>query len=114
MFGGKPMRLLEKAVDGEIHVAISEPLMEEVRRNLRDKFGWSEARVGEAGSLIASFTQLVSPTQTLDIVKRDPDDNRVLECAVAAGCDLIVSGDLDLLQLGSYGTIKIVRASDLL
>lgn len=44
----------------------------------------------------------------------DPDDNRVLECAVAAGSRYIVSGDRDLLNLGSYAGIPILRVSDFL
>ena len=45
-------------------------------------------------------------------MKNDPDDHRVLECAVAAGSQYIVSGDSDLLQLGHYGGIQIVRVAD--
>jgi predicted nucleic acid-binding protein len=41
VFGGKPMRLLEMAVEGEIEVAIADPIIEEVRRNLQQKFGFS-------------------------------------------------------------------------
>ena len=53
------------------------------------------------------------PTQLLDITD-DPDDNRILECAVAAGSDIIVTFDKDLLRLGEYGGIEIVRADDFL
>ena len=38
---------------------------------------------------VATFTKRVSSTETLDVVKADPDDNRILECAVAAGSDVI-------------------------
>jgi predicted nucleic acid-binding protein len=41
---------------------------------------------------------------------RDPDDDHVLACAVAAGADLIVSGDNDLLSLHTYENIPIVTA----
>jgi predicted nucleic acid-binding protein len=47
-------------------------------------------------------------------VCRDPDDNRILETAVIGGCDLIVSGDSDLLTLGSYQDIRIMRPADFL
>jgi predicted nucleic acid-binding protein len=51
---------------------------------------------------------------TLDIIKEDPPDNRILECAVAAGADFIVTGDKDLLRLGRYDSIRILSPSDLL
>jgi len=45
---------------------------------------------------------------------RDPDDNRVLECAVAGHADLIVSGDKDLLVLGRYDSIPIITVRQFL
>lgn len=55
------------------------------------------------------FGLFVNPAFEL-AVSRDPDDNRVLEAAVAGGADAIVSGDDDLLSLGEYEGIPIVTA----
>ena len=44
---------------------------------------------------------------TLAVVKDDPDDDRVLECAIAGHADSIVSGDRHLLKLGAYEGIPI-------
>lgn len=57
--------------------------------------------------------ELVEPTELPRIV-RDPDDDHVLACARAAQADLIVSGDQDLLVLGSYQGIPIVAAAEAL
>jgi predicted nucleic acid-binding protein len=38
----------------------------------------------------------------------------VLECAVAADSEAIVSGDSDLLRLGNFRGIDIMKASDLI
>ena len=46
--------------------------------------------------------------------KEDPPDNRILECAVSAGSDFIVTGDKDVLRLGSYDSIRIITVSDFL
>lgn len=45
---------------------------------------------------------------------RDPDDNKVLECAERAGADLIVTGDKDLLVLSSHAGIKIITPAEYL
>ena len=87
MFGGKPKRVLEMAIDGEIEVAVSDPIIQEVRRHLLGKFGWLGPRAAEVVESIGEFTKHVTPTETIDTVPSDPDDNRVLECAVTAGSD---------------------------
>jgi len=114
VFGGKPKRVLEMAIDGEIEVAVSDPIIQEVRRHLQGKFGWSEPRAAEAVESIAEFAKHVTPTETIDTVPTDPDDNRVLECAVSAGSQTIVTGDDDLLRLVAFRGIEIVRVADFL
>lgn len=47
-------------------------------------------------------------------VSRDPDDDAVLACALAAKADLIVSGDQDLLVLQAFEGIPIVTAAQAL
>jgi putative PIN family toxin of toxin-antitoxin system len=111
-FGG--MRLLHMAVNGDIEIAVSPAVIEEVIRVLRDKFHWDGYRLHDARQQILGFAQLVTPAHTLDVVKEDEPDNRILECAVESGSDFIVSADRDLLRLGSYAGALIVRAADFL
>ena len=61
-----------------------------------------------------AFAKLVTPAQTLDVVKDDEPDNRILECAAEAGSEFIISADKDLLRLGSYAGASIMRAADFL
>jgi len=55
------------------------------------------------------FTHLVTPSQTLNIIKEDPEDNRILECAAEAGSDVIVSGDKDFHRVKQYGKVRVVQ-----
>ena len=50
----------------------------------------------------------------MNAVREDPDDNRILECALAADADVIVSGDRHLLKLGAYEGITILTPRDFL
>ncbi len=52
----------------------------------------------------------MNPTVALSVIKEDPDDNRVLECAAAGNADYVVSGDRRLLKLGAYERIPIITA----
>jgi predicted nucleic acid-binding protein len=56
------------------------------------------------------LAELVKP-QVIERTVRDPDDDAVLACALAAQTDLIVSGDSDLLTLQEYEGIRIVNAA---
>jgi predicted nucleic acid-binding protein len=90
------------------------PLRNEITGVLREKFRWSEDELAEAMARIAQFTRLVQPSLTLNVVPDDPDDNRVLECAAAAGSSFIVTGDAHLLRLRRYQQIEIVKVADFL
>jgi putative PIN family toxin of toxin-antitoxin system len=82
-------------------------LLKETIHVLREKFHWSDERLEEGHATISSITRHVAPTEKLDVVKSDPDDNKIVECAVAAGSDYLVTGDKDILSLGSYGKTQI-------
>ena len=114
VFGGKPKRVLEMAIEGRVEIAISDAIIEEVRRHLPAKFGWSDERTTEAVDSIDEYAVHVTPSLQIDAVPADPDDNRVLECAVEAASDVIVSGDLDLVRIGSYAGIPIQTVSEFL
>ena len=80
----------------------------------RDKF---TRRIRKAGlsvaELVADYQQLaylVEPEPLTQAVSRDPDDDHVLACALAARSELIVSGDRDLLDLGAFRDIRILTA----
>ena len=111
-FGGVPLQFIDAARANVFRVAISDPLLAEVHRILRDKFHWPKETLDEALISIADFTRRVRPALTIDAVPTDPDDNRVLECAVEAKSEFIVTGDNDLLRLGRYADIRIVRVAD--
>ena len=114
VFGGKPKRILEMAIEGQVEIAISDAIIAEVRRHLPAKFGWSDERTTEAVESINEYAVHVTPSLQIDAVPADPDDNRVLECAVAGECEYVVTGDGDLLRMGSYESIRILRVGEFL
>ena len=113
-YGGKPMQLLEMGLDGRIQIAVSQPIIDESLRVLRDKFQWSNADFWDARMVIEACAQRVATTETLTVIKHDPPDNRILECAQASGSEFIVSGDQDLLRLETFGDARVVKVADFL
>lgn len=112
---GNPHRVLQKLVDGEIELFISTEQFEELARVLDyPKFDFTEEQKVRFKALILAIATIVKPKRRLDIVKEDPSDNRILECALVADVDFVISGDEHLLSLGQVERIKIVKANEFL
>ena len=107
VFRKKALALLELAIDRGVDIAISDEIMDETLRVLHEKFKWNEARM-----LIDSFARHVTSTEKLDVVKADPNDNIIVECAAAAGSDYLVTGDHGILGLGSYEKTQIITPAE--
>lgn len=117
---GAPSRLLDAARAGVFELCTSEVLLAE----LLDVLGRSHlaGRMQRAGLDAASTVEdlrkmalVVAPQAVPQVVASDPDDDHVLAAALAAGADLIASGDgRDLLPLGSYQGIPIITAREVL
>jgi putative PIN family toxin of toxin-antitoxin system len=110
-FGGKPRKILEKAIRGEIRLCISELILEELSGVLRrSKFDTSPERVQFILTELTGISDFVNPSETISLVLEDPDDNRILECAAEAKANYIITGDFHLLKLSRYRDIEIVNA----
>lgn len=107
-FAGTADEVLALGRAGVIAVFISPPILEEIETVLVRKFRWAAPRVREAVRAIRRFAVLVNPGESVNIVREDEPDNRILECALAAGADTIVTGDHHLLKLKRFRDILIV------
>ncbi len=115
LFGGPPARILERALAGEIACFTSLPILDEVRDVLqRPKFGLSAEQALTLIEALHDLCVVVSPTRRIRAVDADPDDNAILECAMTADADFVVSGDAHLLNLGQWKNIRILSSSDAL
>ncbi len=112
--GGKPFQFLELAREGKIDLRLSAAILAEMEEVLRRKFDWTSERTAEGRRRVLAMARTVRPAVKLDVIEEDPSDNRILECAVAAGSDYIVTGDKDLLRLGWYDSVRILSVSDFL
>lgn len=113
-FGGKPRQLLDLAIDGHIDLAVSEAIIEETLRVLRDKFHRAPRDLRETDKQLRVIARIVTPAEIVNAVAADPSDDRVLECAVAAEAEVIVSGDKHLLALKGFRTVRIQRVAEFL
>lgn len=113
-FGGKPKQLLDLAVDGQIELAISEAIIAETLRVLRVKFDRTPEWLAEAEGQLRVIARVVEPTETITAIEADPTDDRILECAVEARAEVVVSGDTHLLNLETFRGRPIQRVAEFL
>ncbi len=112
---GNPYRCVELARSGLVEGVTCPELMDELADKLRSKLNFSEEMVAETIVDYLAFLSLVKVPGELKFIVNDPDDDVVLECALVAQADYIVSGDRrHLLPIGSYEGISIVTATDFL
>jgi putative PIN family toxin of toxin-antitoxin system len=114
VFGGLPRRVFEVVESGRCELYYSAEIENETRRVLRDKFGWDGDRLDRYLPALWNMGERATPRRRVNAVKEDPDDNRILECALAAGADVIVSGDGHLLRLASYEGVAILTPREFL
>ena len=83
LFGGKPRQILELVIQGRINAYISPAILTEFREVLiRPKFGLTHKECFSISKEIEDIFCFVFPQITVDLIKDDPDDNIILECAV--------------------------------
>lgn len=115
---GNPGRLLEAAANGRITLYTSPVLVAELRSTL--SYNRLAKYVERSGLMLDELltrylnVAIVVEPHTVPQIVRDPDDDHVLACALAAQADLIITGDDDLLTLKTYQDIPIVAAAEAL
>jgi putative PIN family toxin of toxin-antitoxin system len=113
-FGGLPDEVLALARQGQIQLCISVPILAEIEGVLLRKFAWSEPRVRQALQAIREFTELIHPEETLAVIADDEPDNRILECALAARAEVIITGDTHLRTLKVFRGIRLLSPAECL
>ena len=107
VFGGLPRQVIDLVARGACEMYFSPPIREEIERVLEKKFGWDRKEIETRVAFLFSWGTEIHPRNPLAVIKDDPDDDRILECAVAAHAQTIISGDKHLLRLGSFQSIAI-------
>ena len=112
---GRPFEILRSAEQGVTIPVTSLAIVGELRDVLtRDRLPFSDNQVDELTTKVVSLSRVVEPNVTIEAVEDDPDDDKILECAVTGDVDCIVSGDSHLLTLGDYRDIQIYSPDEFL
>jgi putative PIN family toxin of toxin-antitoxin system len=116
LFSGTAARLVPLWQSRRITVLISREILTEYLRVFAyPKFQLSDQEIRLlVEEELLPFVQTVRVRRRLAVVRRDPDDDKFLECAVAGRAGYVVTGDRDLRELGSFRGITILTAGEFL
>ena len=106
-YGGKPAKIVDRAINGDFQLLTSLPLKAELGRVLREKFSYTPQEVSETATSLWKNAEWIVPRRRLNLCPDEPD-NRVLECAMDGHADFIVTGDRDLLNLPAIDGLAIL------
>jgi putative PIN family toxin of toxin-antitoxin system len=113
---GIPGKAVDAATQYQFRLLLSASLVQELQVTLyRPKFtkiiAASGQRVDDMIGKVIQASIFVPSAEVPDDVVRDPKDRHVLACALGGNADCIVTGDADLLTLGSYARIPIWKVA---
>ncbi len=110
---GPPAQVIKRLEAGEFSVVVSKAMLDELRRTLSypevlKLVKFSKEVLDNFIGYYVSGASLVEPQFKVNVIKEDPADNRILECALAGGASFIVTGDRHLLDLREYQSVVIL------
>ncbi|MBI5797464.1 putative toxin-antitoxin system toxin component, PIN family [Candidatus Woesearchaeota archaeon] len=107
-YESEAQKLLFELIKADFTIYSSVEILSEYKKVLKRDFNYTHEEIGSILETVLATLILVEPIEKIYVVKDDPEDNKIIECALAANADCIISYDAHLLKLEEYRGIKIV------
>ena len=107
LWEGSAHKTLLLLIGRDARLYTSMAILQEYSKIIRRDFPQLAGRLPKLVGNIVAFSTLTEPAIRLNAVPADPDDNRILECAVASGAEFVLTYDKHLLKLREYSGIRI-------
>lgn len=112
-WGGKPADIIRLITSGKVLNFTSIEMLAELKKVVGySRLAFSETLQAEIIEIMFNASSIVERHESVNIIDDDTEDNKILECAISAGAEFVVSGDKHLLTLKSFEGIKIVTPEE--
>ena len=110
--GSAAQKLLFKLIKRDVKIFASEEILSEYKKVLKRDFEYSDEKILGIMEKLLLFLNLVAPVEKVDVMKEDPDDNKIIDCALASSSDCVITYDKHLLNLKSFRKIRIITPEE--
>ncbi len=112
--GSVAQKLLFKLLQPSSRIFSSVEILSEYQKVLNRDFDYSGSEITYILEKILSFVTLIKPVAKVNVVKENPDDNKIIECALASSSEYVITYDKHLLNLKEFQGIKIATPEEFL
>ncbi len=110
--GSVAQKLLFDLIRQDVRIYSTPEIISEYQTILKRDFDFTDDGINEIMEKIMEFVTLVNPTVKVDVVKDDPKDNMIIECALASNSNYIITYDKHLLNFKEYQGIRIIKPEE--
>jgi uncharacterized protein len=111
--GGNAEKAFLQAINGDFELYTSIAILTELAGKLEEKFRWEKQKIAQLLTHVSKTAKVLKTLPYIKILVDEPD-NRILECAIEAKADLLVTGDKHLLKIKQYEEFKVIKLADFL
>jgi len=107
-------KLLFELINSGCEIFVSAEILAEYQRVLKRDFGYADKNICLIINKILRFSSLVVRLEKIELVKDDPEDDKIVSCAVSSSSDYIITYDKHLLRLREFKWGRILTPDEFL
>lgn len=116
---GSSEKIIDQAENKDVTLVLSEQILEEYSKvleykEIKDKIKDKDLEIKKTMLKIRAISEIIDINSKINLVKEDPDDNKIIECAIDGNVNYLITNDAHLLKLKEYKGIKIITPEEFL
>ncbi|MBS3092733.1 putative toxin-antitoxin system toxin component, PIN family [Candidatus Pacearchaeota archaeon] len=107
-------KLLTKLIENNAEIFTTKEILDEFSEVLSRDFKYTAEEIKNIVDNVFVFITITEPNEKINVITEDPDDNKILECAVSSESEYILTYDDHLLKIKEFRGIEIITPEKLI